>query len=70
MISQAQSFRGPGNLAPCRPGERFAEISSHRSLRVTPAMEANLTDHVWKIAELLSQSICYWLGAAWLSTVS
>jgi hypothetical protein len=26
----------------------------HKSLRVTPAMEANLTDHVWEIAELLT----------------
>jgi transposase-like protein/IS1 family transposase len=26
----------------------------HSSLRVTPAMEAGLTDHVWSIAELLS----------------
>lgn len=26
----------------------------HSSLRVTPAMESNLTDHVWTIAELLS----------------
>ena len=26
----------------------------HSSLRVTPAMEAGLTDHVWTIAELLS----------------
>jgi transposase-like protein/IS1 family transposase len=26
----------------------------HKSLRVTPAMEAGLTDHVWEIAELLS----------------
>jgi hypothetical protein len=25
----------------------------HSSLRVTPAMEAGLTDHVWAIAELL-----------------
>jgi hypothetical protein len=25
----------------------------HRSLRVTPAMEAGITDHVWEIAELL-----------------
>jgi hypothetical protein len=25
----------------------------HSSLRVTPAMEAGLTDHVWTIAELL-----------------
>jgi hypothetical protein len=26
----------------------------HSSLRVTPAMEAGLVDHVWSIAELLS----------------
>ena len=25
----------------------------HKTLRVTPAMEANLTDHVWELAELL-----------------
>lgn len=27
----------------------------HQTLRVTPAMESNLTDHVWTIRELLSQ---------------
>jgi hypothetical protein len=26
----------------------------HKSLRVTPAMEAGLTDHVWTISELLA----------------
>jgi hypothetical protein len=26
----------------------------HRSLRVTPAMAAGLTDHVWEIGELLA----------------
>jgi hypothetical protein len=25
----------------------------HKTLRVTPAMEAGLTDHVWSIAELI-----------------
>ena len=25
----------------------------HRSLRVTPAMEAGLTDHIWSVEELL-----------------
>ena len=25
----------------------------HQTLRVTPAMEAGLTDHVWSVAELL-----------------
>jgi hypothetical protein len=28
----------------------------HSSLRVTPAMEASLTDHVWTVAELLNQA--------------
>jgi hypothetical protein len=26
----------------------------HKSLRVTPAMEAGLTDHIWSVRELLS----------------
>ncbi len=26
----------------------------HQTLRVTPAMEAGLTDHVWTIAELVT----------------
>lgn len=26
----------------------------HKSLRVTPAMEAGITDHVWEISELLA----------------
>jgi hypothetical protein len=26
----------------------------HRSIRVTPAMEAGITDHVWELAELLA----------------
>ena len=26
----------------------------HQTLRVTPAMEANLTDHIWPVEELLS----------------
>lgn len=26
----------------------------HRSLRVTPAMEAGITDHVWELKELLA----------------
>jgi hypothetical protein len=28
----------------------------HQTLRVTPAMEAGLSDHVWSIGELLSVS--------------
>jgi hypothetical protein len=26
----------------------------HKTLRVTPAMEASLTDHVWELADLLA----------------
>jgi IS1 family transposase len=26
----------------------------HRSLRVTPAMEAGITDHIWELSELLA----------------
>ncbi len=29
-------------------------VKIHQSLRVTPAMEAGITDHVWNIAELLA----------------
>jgi transposase-like protein/IS1 family transposase len=28
----------------------------HRTIRVTPAMEANVTDHVWSLSELLGRS--------------
>jgi IS1 family transposase len=34
----------------------------HKTLRVTPAMEAGLTDHVWKIEELISLIGFSWLG--------
>lgn len=27
----------------------------HGTLRVTPAMEAGITDHVWKVEDLLSE---------------
>lgn len=27
----------------------------HQTLRVTPAMEAGITDHVWTLAELISR---------------
>jgi hypothetical protein len=29
----------------------------HKSLRVTPAMEADIADHVWTIQELISDTI-------------
>ena len=32
--------------------QNFCRI--HGTLRVTPAMEAGLTDHIWSIAELLA----------------
>lgn len=30
----------------------------HKTLRVTPAMEAGLTDHVWSLEELVELMIC------------
>lgn len=32
----------------------YCRVRVHKTLRVTPAMEAGLTDHVWEIEELLS----------------
>jgi hypothetical protein len=29
---------------------------THRTLRVTPAMEAGLTDHVWSLHQLLTEA--------------
>ena len=26
----------------------------HKTLRITPAMESNITDHIWDLAELLA----------------
>src|ERR1019366_8902555 len=51
------------HLPPLHPAEvapfEFGKVSRHfaaftRPLRVTPAMESNLTDHVWELAELLA----------------
>jgi hypothetical protein len=33
---------------------RYNFVQIHSTLRVTPAMEAGITDHVWNLAELLS----------------
>jgi len=30
-------------------------VRVHQTLRVTPAMEAGLTDHVWTIEEMLEE---------------
>src|SRR5208283_432988 len=35
----------------------------HSSLRVTPAMEAGLTDHVWELRELLSVEVAFALAS-------
>lgn len=35
------------------PFAYYKFCKSHQTLRVTPAMEAGITDHVWAIAELL-----------------
>jgi hypothetical protein len=30
---------------------------THRTLRMTPAMAANVTDHVWTVAELVDATV-------------
>lgn len=35
----------------------------HKTLRVTPAMEAGLTDHVWTLEELVNLILCTKVGA-------
>jgi transposase InsO family protein len=40
-------------LALCFAYYNFVRI--HSSIRVTPAMEAGLTDHVWTLGELLGK---------------
>ena len=35
----------------------FNFVRVHETLRVTPAMEAGLTDHVWSVAELVSAAL-------------
>ncbi|KYF83308.1 transposase, partial [Sorangium cellulosum] len=37
----------------------FSKCLPHEALRVTPAMEAGLTDHVWRIEELVTAE-CRW----------
>jgi hypothetical protein len=41
-------------IARTRRTDRRQPPRVYSSLRVTPAMEAGLTDHVWTIAELLN----------------
>jgi hypothetical protein len=36
---------------------RYNVCRVHQTLRVAPAMEAGLTDHIWSIEELLTASI-------------
>jgi hypothetical protein len=38
----------------CKKFGYFGKRRIHSSLRITPAMEAGLTDHAWSIAELLA----------------
>jgi hypothetical protein len=43
---------GPVPLSPSAMHYNFCKL--HKTIRVTPAMEAGLTDHVWEIEELLA----------------
>jgi hypothetical protein len=41
------------NRSPVALHRHRPECRVHGSLRITPAMEAGITDHVWELAELL-----------------
>jgi len=32
-------------------------VRMHKTLRMTPAMAANLTDHIWTVEELIAQAV-------------
>ena len=54
--AQASGFRTPGNSKRPSVGNQlmhynFARI--HQTLRVTPAMAAGVTNHVWEIGEIV-----------------
>jgi hypothetical protein len=36
-----------------RPKARDNEVCMHKTLRVTPTMEAGIADHVWSLAEIV-----------------
>jgi hypothetical protein len=66
-LAKAQScaLRQPANAFSKKWENHYAALSLyfayynfvriHSSIRVTPAMEAGLTDHVWTLKELLSK---------------
>ena len=51
MVKHRKRPRDPNQLA--KP-INFARI--HKSLRVTPAMEAGVSDHVWSLEEIVGLS--------------
>jgi len=53
-LTNAFSKKLDNDKAACALHFAYYFCRIHKSLRVTPAMEAGLTDHVWTIAELLS----------------
>jgi hypothetical protein len=51
MLSDRSSIDALKNIISWYACYNFWRI--HRTIRVTPAMEAGITDHVWDLAELL-----------------
>jgi hypothetical protein len=66
-VTQGEVFLDiDGVLAPMRQWDRYGELDplciqvlneiAHQTLRVTPAMEAGITDHVWSAEEIARPS--------------
>jgi hypothetical protein len=54
-LTNAFSKKLDNHKAACAPHFAYYNFCRvHKSLRVTPAMEAGLTDHIWSLRELLS----------------
>jgi HEPN domain-containing protein len=53
VVSESKKFENHW-AAVCLHFACYNSYRIHKSLRVTPAMEAELTDHIWTIEELLS----------------
>jgi hypothetical protein len=51
-LVQQEAGESPGVTLHFSGGINFCQV--HGSLRIMPAMEAGITDHVWSVEELLA----------------
>jgi hypothetical protein len=53
LAFSSRSRRRLAGSASANHTESAADVSIHQTLRVTPAMAAGVTDHVWEIGEIV-----------------